>query len=566
MPVSERRKILEEAARLTRSSGSGRFVPFWLRFRLWLRADENDPPGRPGDVLPGLFGGLFDKVLRAYVDGAEPEDERQIAELLLHPGQVEAILGNHDGLMRVLALGAPGAGKTRLLSLKQAVWSCQRPNTTGGLVGATRDRVEILWTDALATLPKHWIERISDYKREIFLHNGRKLEFVAAKEPSKLVGSPIQGRSWRDAVVDETQNIHDRVQMDIDERGRRAGTKYTIFESATRVGHHPHFENRLEMLYGPESKFHRLIRLNPMDNSFTPLDYWERFRGSYTEREWNRRMLSLDVAPENIAYGAWSRENIRPAPRSGNMEDVTRLITAEMYGNLPGAPRGGWEWIVGTDWGTLCHASIWLKAFRDPRVPGELLWWAFRETYTRSAGDHSHGSGSATAADHIRNLVRFANVTDFIVIADPGINTKDTSKSDYHLARNEGAFVRPAHHKPIEVKHRVSMLNVLCHDSKGKRRWFIDCDGHGKPYCTELAKNIRAVEIGPDGKLEGNRKNYSDPSHGPAAVSYGVFPWERIRGLTTFEAVTGADEDPVLLQHRKILLKRNHHQDRNDRR
>lgn len=546
MPISRRRQVADAVRAIARKGTGGRFIPFWLRFRLWERADENDPPGKPGDLLPGLYGGLFDKVARAYVDGAQPEDERQISELLLHPGQIDAVLGDHTGLMRVLVLGGPGAGKTRTLSLKQALWSCERPNTTGGLVGATRDRVEVMWTDALATIPKAWIEHVAEHKREILLHNGRKLEFVAAKEPSKLVGSPIQGRSWRDAEIDETQNVHDRAQMDIDERGRRAGTKYTIFESATRLGI-AHFEDRLERY--EQSPAHKIIRLDPRENTFVETAYWERFRGFYSERDWNRRMLSLDVQPENMAYPAWSRENYRPAPR-GNLEDVTRKITAERFGNLPGAPTGGWEWVVGTDWGTLCHASIWLKAFRDPKSPDELMWWAFRETYTRSGGDHSHGSGSATAADHVRNLSKFAHVSDFLIVADPGINTKDTSTSDYHLARREGAFVRPAWHMPIEVKHRVSMFNTLSCDARGKRRLFLDVDSHGHPLCKQLSKDIRAVEIGPDGKLEGNRKNYSDPSHGPAAVSYGLFPWEQIRGLSTFARITGSDEDPILARAR----------------
>ena len=42
------------------------------------------------------------------------------------------------------------------------------------------------------------VDEVREHAGEIILVNGRNLEFVAAKEPSKLVGSPIQGRSWRD--------------------------------------------------------------------------------------------------------------------------------------------------------------------------------------------------------------------------------------------------------------------------------------------------------------------------------------------------------------------------------
>lgn len=565
MPLSRRRLIREEFERLSFSGGgaTSRFVPMWLQFHLHLR---DTPEGKLGPALPGLFGGLWDRIACRYVDDANPSvlpkegDElidwldAEVVARELHPGQVEAVLGNHDGLMRVMLLGGPGSGKTRGLSMVELKWCAQRPTTTGGMVAATSDRLyDPLWLDTLGVLPKTWVERASEYEMRIDLVNGRRIEFVAAKEPSKLIGSAIQGKSWRDAGIDETQSIHDRSQMDVDERGRRYGTDYCVFETATRFGN-PHFEDRLES-YTPE-KHAKIIKVSFRDNTFTDPAYFERMKDRYSERDFRRRFLLEDVAPENMAYPSYSRENVRPAPIGGNLEDVTRKITKELFGGLAGAPQNGAAWIVGTDWGTLCHASIWLKAFRDPKDPGRLLWWAMRETYTRSSSGDAARGGGATAADHMRRLMQFAHPSDFVVIGDPGINTKDTSKSDYHLARNEGVFVRPAYFKPIEVKHRVSMFNVLCHDAHGRRRFFIDCDDHGHPRCKDLAKHIRLVEIGPDGKLEGNRKNYSDPSHGPAATQFGMFPWERIRGLSTFEAMTGADEDPIALKAQQFAERR----------
>jgi len=545
MPISERRQVIDRIRSLTYSGRSSvRYVPMWLRFRVWERDDSANPPGKPGGLLPGLYGGTWDRHLRTYV-GTEPERDEDISELLCHPGQIEAVGFAKPSVMRLMMLGGPGSGKTRCLSLIQAKWSAQRPSTTGGVVAATRDRVEVVWRDVLDTMPRHWIEEIREHAGELILVNGRKLEFVAAKEPSKLVGSPIQGRSWRDAQVDETQNLHDRAQMDIDERGRRVGADYMVVETATRVAHLGHFEDRLENLY-KRSDYHAIIRLNPLENTFVTGAYWERFKASYSEQDWRRRIMSEDVAPEWLTYSAWSRrENVRPAPRTPE-HDVTREFTRERYGHLQ-KNAVGWDWVVGTDWGTLCTASVWLKAFRNPKT-GEVDWFAIRETVS--------GFGS-TAADHVRELAKVRSLHEFIMIADPGINTRDVTKSDYHLAANEGATVRPAHVKPIEVKHRVSMLNALLCDAHGKRRLFIDCDEHGHPTCPLLARSFLQVVVAPDGKLEGNKKDYQDPSHLPSAVSFGVFPWERIRGMTPFDPNGGgSDEDPLQVKARMFAARR----------
>lgn len=534
MPISERRLLLEELKRGTLQRADTRYVPMWLRFRMWERDDAASPPGKPGALLPGLFGGTWDRRTRSYV-GTEPARPEDISELLCHPGQLEALTFDRPQVMRLMLLGGPGSGKTRLLSLIEAKWSVTRPSTTGGAVAATRDRVEVLWQDVLSTLPHHWIDEVREHAGEIILVNGRKLEFVAAKEPSKLVGSPIQGRSWRDAVVDETQNVHDRAQMDIDERGRRAGAEYMVVETATRVAHLGHFEDRLDRY--KQSRYHGIIRLNPLENTFVTAAYWERFKASYSEQDWRRRIMSEDIAPEWLTYSAWHRrENVRPAPRTSE-HDVTRELTRERFGHLQQIPTG-FDWVVGTDWGTLCTASIWLKAFRSPKT-GKVEWFAMRETISGS---------DSNAAYHVKQLAQVRSLHEFIIVADPGINTKNPEQSDYHLAANEGAVVRPAWHQPIEVKHRVSMLNALLCDAHGNRRFFIDCDEHGHPRCPLLARSFLQVTIAPDGKLEGNKKDYQDPSHFAAAASFGMFPWERIVGLTPFDPNGGGrpEEDPLV--------------------
>jgi len=437
--------------------------------------------------------------------------------------------------MRLMALGGPGSGKTRSLTIAMILKGLAKPNRTWGMVGATADRREVIWRDFLDLIqPWGWIESLQESKKVLRTYFGC-YEFVAAKAPSKAVGSPIQGRSWDGAGVDEAQNVEAAAHMDIDERGRRAGTSYCVIETATNFGN-PWFEARKEKF--KESPHHEIVRLNPLENVFVREDYWLRFKDSYSEYDWRRRILAEDIAPEQMVYAHFRRkDNVRPRPFGG--DDITPVLTKQRYGRP-------FQFIGGTDWGTLTTVTTILKAYREPAT-GETLWWACDEIIS---GSHSN------ASDHVKRVAQKYNPTDIILVCDPGINTKDTDKSDYHLARREGFEVRPAYHEAIKVKHRVSMMNALFEDARGKRRLFVDCDSHRHEACKQLVRSLITMAYDPTGNPEGMKKDYKDPSHFPASVAYGVFPWEKLRGRTTFELVTGEETDPLLEKARRFAARR----------
>lgn len=563
MPRSERAELIRQIR--LELIGESQFVPMWAQLRVWRCscgidhtavgdedfddwAQRHTGVAEPAELLPRLYGGLYDTLNRCYVEGARPEPG-QVYEFSCHPGQIPALLFDEPGVMRVMLLGGPGSGKTRTLSLLSALDGLELPDEEQGQVGATRDRVDVMWDDAADLLvPTGWIKAPKDLSskgngrlRQMVLSNNHVFDFKAAKEPSRRVGSPIQGRSWARAKVDETQNVHDRAQADIDERGRRAGMEYRVFESATNFGL-GHFEARKERY--KDSRYHRIIRLNPLANIFTDPKYWLRFKSFYSGHDWRQRIMAEDVPPEQLVYAPFSfPHTVRPAPDSS--WDVTREITRAKWGHLQ-KNQAGWDWVVGTDFGTLCTVSIWLKAFREPTT-GEVLWWALQE----------HTSGSHTnAGQHARKLMGFAHPSTFLVSADPGINTKDADKSDYELMRREGLTVRPAWHEPIRVLHRVRMMQALLEDAKGKRRFFIDCDHNRAPACPKLVQAFLTQVYDDRGNPENVRKDYSDPTHWPASASYGLFPFERLRGQSTFEVITGADEDPLLVKAAQIAARR----------
>jgi predicted SAM-dependent methyltransferase len=552
---SIRRQLVDEIRAL---AGVGdkqqRFRPMLGRLRVYEAAPSDYVPEGPDDeqhAVPvawrdKVYGGLYDTVLREYVDA--PVNDNQVPEFRVHAGQLELLEYDPagDGVSRVMALGGPGSGKTRLLVIKAILFALDHPNTIIGIIGASNERTREVFNHFMGVAtPRGYVPPGSegvtdDQKHGLVVHfwNGAKFEFVTAKAPSRAVGTKIQGRSWHQAFIDESQNIMDQAQADIDERGRAGGCGYCVWESATNFGLR-HFLARVDNYKNDPTC--RIFRLNPLRNPFVDPKYWERFTHRYSPNEYKRRILAEDVPPEQLVYGGFaSRENKRPSPSL--LWDVTKEITAKRYGGA------GWSWVVGTDFGVLCTASIWLKAFRDPQKrEDDLQWWAMWEILS---GSHS------TAAHHARRLAEFVHPSDFIVIADPGINTRDADKSDYELTRREGVTIRPAAPAAIRVKHRVSMMNALFCDAKGRRRLYLDCDEKGAPKCPELFKSLISMEP-VNGDPEGMKKDYRDPSHYPAACAFGVFPWERIRGETTFEAITGGVPlDPLVKKAHQIENRR----------
>lgn len=573
MGRSRRQQLIDEIrSNLMVAGGQRRFIPMWASLHVYVKNPlvhertelppepandeawfEDPPPAIPGPVLPELYGGLWDSLHEEWVNDAQPEGPEDISVFPCFAAQVPLITYRQAQIMRVMMLGGPGSGKTRTLSLGCLLHGSgvlrRRSHLTWGMVGATNERVrDVVLKDFNDILPESWIEdhnanaKGGAYTR---LHTGSRFEFVSAQAPSKRSGTKIQGRSWNGAGVDETQNVHDRAQMDIDERGRREGRRYFVMETATNFGL-GHFEARKERY--KSSKYHDVQRLNPLENPFIDPGYWERFKSWYSDHDWRQRVMAEDVPPEQLVYASFKYgENIRPAPRGAEL-DVTRALTAKRFNDPSGR---GWPWVVGTDFGTLCTVSIWLKAFRNPQF-GDVDWWAFRED---TSGSHTH------AGQHARKLVNFQHPSEFIVVGDPGINTKDVDKSDYELMRREGITIRPAHHEPIRVKHRVSMKNALLCDAHGRRRFFIDCDNNRAPKCPKLVQSYLTQAYDDRGNPENVRKDYSDPTHWPAATAFGLYPFEQIRGQTTFDLITGGingpgPEDSLIVKAREIAARR----------
>lgn len=528
MSRSERSLLREQIRSLLRADG--RFVDMGAQLRVWRctcgvahreyarggsrHGQRHEGEAAPAELLPTVYGGRYDRLLRRYVGVPE-----QVREMKCHPGQVEVLTMDTTGILRVLALGSPGAGKTFAAVTRSLLMALARPNSTGGLIAPTNDRRQILWQAFLELVePAGWLEDVSTTRKEITLVNRVIVQILAAKSSSKQYGNPLQGRSFDWAVVDESQNVDDEAHVEIAARGRRASKTFVIIETATNA-QVPAFRVRLE--HFKTNAQYRRINFTGYENPWIAPEWWERLRGDMSEREFREKVLAEDVPAEMLVYPRFQLAKT-VAPRGvvpawvsdiqrrqwGKLRDVTEQLTYERFGRAA-------KYIIAQDFGVLVNAAEVLKAYRAAN--GDLLWWVIDEVT----------SGGATDI-HARKLLQYYDSDDVLVVADPHFNSKEADKSDYNIMRGEGLDVRPAATGTISKKHRIAMVNALLEDATGRRRLFIDCDANGTPRCRMLTRSFLTSQYNDHGEPEKERKaGLSDPSHWTSAVGFGVFPWER---------------------------------------
>jgi hypothetical protein len=522
----------------------------------WPKGDDHSPfHAEPAELVlgpdgkPRVWGGAYDRVLRRYVGPAD-----KLTELKCHAGQVQLLTLDGDDaygrpldspeVLRILALGSPGAGKTMGAVTRALLMALERPNSTGGLIGPTGDRRQILWDAFLEVCPGAWIQAVQASRKQITLVNNTVIQVLAAKASSSQFGSPLQGRSFDWCAPDESQNIDDAGHTEIATRGRRAGGKYRIFETATNAAV-PSFRIRLEQF--KTNSLYRRVNFTGYQNPWVEPEYWHKMQGEMSERDFREKILAEDVPPDRLVYPRFNySEHITPVgvppkwlsdierKRWGKLRDVTEDITGERFNGRRA------RFILAQDFGVLVNCTVVLKAFRTQS--GDLIWWACDEITTNSGSTEYHAYA----------LRKRYDPDDCAVVADPHFNSKESDKSDYNIFEELGWFIKPAIFGKISVKHRIAMFNALLEDGaaslvetvpdaprpRGMRRFFIDCDSTGKERCKYLVRSLVTSELDDQGLPEKDRKNgMQDPSHWPSATQFGLYYWERTRGASRVEVV-----------------------------
>ena len=509
-----------------------------------LRVVEQDPASNwaPWADCPPLrvlrthrLGGIVDpRLRRMVVKHRDPGYQGRGRPTVWYcsTAQEPLLLHGEDQPQKILAYGAMGAGKTRLLamwlvlrSIELCEWGlCQHRPRAIGATGATTARLDLIYEALSEISPASW-----GYRRrkadEVVLHCGVTLQMRATKQQSGAVGTPIQGQNWSAHAGDEYQD-QSYAHAHILARGRDAPNgKYKQLCTATAKDSAAWRDFRDSL---PE-EYWGIRRLEGPQNPFKPLSWWEDLRRNMSEREYKMYVLAEDVGPERAMYPAWRRDrNLRPLPRVGGT-DITAKVT------------GGYHMLVGFDPGALRHVSVLLLAYRlgHDSLPH---WFVVGEVVTEHA----------TAEEHALSLVQRLHGWGVqkqdpldpraLVKVDPWTQSDaGTHHSVYAQLHNVGLTTVSANYResgkrsnpqPVHRGASIDMVNGLLHSASGNTRLYVALDEDtGEPLAPKTAKALELAEWRPDGYRENVKKDdkSSDWSDFHSALRYALWGYEKPR-------------------------------------
>lgn len=516
---SPRKNLTEDIHRLTDTSQ--RYVDCAVRIRVWRRGAGGD--AEPAELLPRAFGGVYDRFAARFVPGLRPA---RVTELKVHEGQLPVLsrIGDRKS-RRILALGAPGGGKTMALVVVAVILGVRRSNGIIGVVAPTRDRLLIVWRKMLEVLePSGLIQGTPSLsKKEIRLVNGNVYQFRAAARRSTNDGSPIAGHDWHDAVEDEQQDIGDDDLREVDARGR-INADYQVFSSATNEARHE-FQMRLREYAANDNRV--VVRFSGPANAFTPLAHWEALKNDWSSAVYDQYINCLAPSKTGLVFEAFDYE-LSTAPLPLAKLDVTAQV---VYDTLR---LQDIQYIFGWDPGIVMSASVILKAFSDG---SDRNWFVLDEVSTPNGSTEQHAK--AQQAWLSRRGIPMSKV---LVIGDPHEN-KEADKSDYIAMRNAGFEVRRSNGgHVIERKHRINMTNALLCDATLRRRLKLAVGPLGRPVAEKTAECFGGLKFKFNGEIDYHHKTYMNIAHWGEAAGYGLFPFEKFRG--TFKAKPESTTQP----------------------
>ena len=502
-----------------------------------LELEPGKPPVRI--VRQHRLGGMLDTWTRQIVGPSERPRYWQCSV------QQEMIILHPDSMpLWTLVQGSEGAGKTAIIPK----WAYCRV-----LEHCGHDRETWITAPVFARLawikkaisddwdPKwfRWKERDQTYR----LRTGMTVRLVSAHQQSESAGSPFQGGNIVACASDELQDHHER-DADIQARGRAAPNgKFKRLATST-------FKDSTEWRNFRETASRSpdwsVVKLLGLESPFVWPKHWERMRtNGITLREYQRRVLAMDVGPEAQLYHCFRRKlddgspgNLRPIPLGA--VDVTAEVLA------PYAAAGErLTLLVGHDPGKRQHVSEFIKAFRVPGRDTRPRWFVVDEVTTPDATIEAHiVEVIARGRDrwHVNMLDRKgqpdASSGRMIVRADPHTRSGDEhpGADTYAAWRARGVKIRAAAYKTnstepgvIKRESRFDMMNTLFCDVNDVRRLFIACDDSGRAAAPMLLKAVESMERDGNSKGEAEKKNESDLSHWPASVGYALWQIEHPR-------------------------------------
>jgi len=516
----ERRRIRRELASLIDRDApevdmAARFVP--------VRRGEGFRVGgvmveQAGEEL--FEGGRLDTLRRRWLS----RDVDDVAEFFFAESQsVPMTFGDPASpIRRLVVVGSMGAGKTEILARWLVRMAFRFRNAAIGVVAPTHARLKILWRKLSRLLKQSWVSDIRVADAEIHLVNGVRFEFVSAKEQSKQTGSPIAGRDWVAAGIDEEQDVAQESLDELEMRGRDAPDGFFPVLSTCTLKDTVEWRERKDRYESQEGC--QIYRMTLEANPFVDPEYIAGLARSLSPRAYRMRVLALDAKPERAVFPEFDRErHLRPRPLVG-ARDITSEIT-------------GASILIGHDPGVVRDVSILLKLYE---VPGESepTWWVIDELTTDRTTSERH---AAQLRQRLRERWRVMtdddrSLGDATVICDPyGESDTRPDQSAYMQFERLGFNIYSASgakRKPIPRKARYELGSRLLCDYADSTRCYIDnTEGPAAPKllaALEMAEYDTAGRFGQD-----KSRKSTDLSDWTDAWLFGLWRFEKERSAWT---------------------------------
>lgn len=548
-----KRSAINRIRTLLRTEG-GRYVDCSIELIPVEKDEEGGVQVIPG--LPGVwrcgeshyFGGVYDTVRHEW------DHSRKGDPIVWYCSkeQLEVILHDRGEIPEpyLLTYGAEGSGKTQVLAMWMliriilAVGLSSRP-LYAGLVAPTNDRLKIARRILMEKVP---IDTPTDRRddswgtyfaseSEIRFHFGITVECRAAVQHSAASGSPLQGRTWFIAAVDEDQDVVE-LGRDPDIESRLRGIKDTERASTATAKDSSTWKRvRDERLASGDWTIRRLPYWT---NAFEWAARWAKMARNMSKRDAKRRMMAEDVAPELAVYYNWDRaRNICPLPDFGT--DVTEAIV-HGHGYTPYSRSDAIAClVVAHDPGLIFQTSIYIRAIWVKKM---VRWYVVGEFITGPGRMESEGK-SLTARQHAKALVldlrsRFelnyaaekddpiAGQRRALVLCDPHERGEKRPDEDtYHSFQAEGLDIFKADEGTIKRRTRQDMVNALMEDSTGETRLYCATDEEGRELAPTVVMAFETLEKDAAGESERDKKGVHDITHPAVCVGYGCWPFER---------------------------------------
>lgn len=398
-------------------------------------------------------------------------------------------------------IGATAPTTARLEMVKDALMACARPD----------------WYA--------WSERHQRFTSA----TGNTIQLLATKKHSEAVGEKTQGYNWAAHMGDEIQDTTQVAEDGIEMRGRTAPRgEYKRINTAS-VKDSAEWRSRRD--FRLKSGLWSHTRLVGPENPFTWQRFWDEKKQLMSAAAYQRRVLAMDVPPEDRVYTAWDREHsLRRIPR--DWRDCTEQVLRKAAG------QGRYSILVGHDPGEVRDVSVMLKAYRIPGMTTHV-WVIVDELTTErtTTEQHCHELLKRLATKWHCNVPNVVMGQRAHVRIDPHGNSENKPHKSVHAQfRRLGFDAKAAAYNDrgqgvgrVPIEAGVEMVNRLLCAADGTRRLFVACDERRQPHATKLVTALEQFERDAAGKAKGNKSNKKlDLSDWPRALTYALWRFERL--------------------------------------